>query len=126
MRTALFTLSVFSMCFLSGCGPAQYRAEARVYFEKAPQHPNASIDYLSEIADIKSLAKPLIPQGAELKVAKSMIKESENIITIAVTFTDPAKAADICNRIAEAYVAKTKEGVIKTILEKAYEPSKPI
>ena len=124
MRTALFTLSVFSMCFLSGCGPAQYRAVARVYFEKAPQHPNASIDYPSEIADIKSLAKPLIPQGAELKVTNSI--KSETIITIAVTFTDPAKAADICNRIAEAYVAKTKEGVDKTLLEEAIEPSRPI
>ena len=63
MRTALFTLSVFSMCFLSGCGPAHYRAEARVYVEKAPQHPNASIDFPSEITGIKSLAKPFIPQG---------------------------------------------------------------
>lgn len=126
MRTALLTLSVFGMCCLSGCRPAQYCAEARVYFQKDPQYPNASIDYSSEIADIKSLAKSLTPPGAELKISRSKIKTSERIITIAVTFTDPAKAADVCNRIAEAYVAKTKEGVIKTLLEKAHEPSKPM
>jgi hypothetical protein len=39
---------------------------------------------------------------------------------------DPAEAADICNRIAETYVAKAKEGVRKTLLEKAIEPSRPI
>ena len=124
MRTALFTLSVFSMCFLSGCGPTHYRALSRVYVEQAPQHPNAPIDYVSEVNTIKSLAKPFIPQGAELKVANGI--KDEAILTITVTFTDPAEAADICNRIAEAYVAKTKEGVIKTLLEKAHEPSKPI
>ena len=124
MRTALFTLSVFSMCFLSGCGPAQYRAMARVYVGLLPLSPNAPIDYPSEINAIKSLAKPLIPQGAELTVTRSI--KDETIMTIAVTFTDPAKAADICNRIAEAYVAKTKEGVVKTLLEEAIEPSRPI
>ena len=122
MRTTLFTLSILSMCFLSGCGPAQYRAEAAVYVESAPEHPNAAIDLPSEINDIKSLAKPLIPQGAELTVTQSA---KDDIIRIAVTFTDPAQAADICNRIAETYIAKAKEGVSKTLLEKAIEPSRP-
>jgi hypothetical protein len=124
MRTTILTLSICSVCFLSGCGPAQYRAMARVYVGLLPLSPNASVDYTSEVDDIKSLAEPFIPQGAELKVTNSI--KDETIITIAVTFTDPAKAADICNRIAEAYVAKTKEGVSKTLLEKAIEPSRPI
>ena len=124
MKTTLLILSICGMCFLSGCGPAQYRAMARVYVGLLPLSPNASVDYTSEINAIKSLAKPLIPQGAELTVTNGI--KDEAIITIAVTFADPAKAADICNRIAEAYVAKTKEGVIKTLLEKAHEPSKPI
>ncbi len=124
MRTTLLTVCILGVCFLSGCGPAQYQAAAAVYVESAPEHPDASVDYTSEVDDIKSLAEPFIPQGAELKVTNSI--KDETIITIAVTFTDPAKAADICNRIAEAYVAKTKEGVSKTLLEKAIEPSRPI
>jgi hypothetical protein len=124
MKTTLLILSICGMCFLSGCGPAQYRAMARVYVGLLPLSPNASVDYTSEVDDIKSLAEPFIPQGAELKVTNSI--KDETIITIAVTFTDPARAADICNRIAEAYVAKTKEGVSKTLLEKANAPSKPI
>jgi hypothetical protein len=123
MRITLLTLSIFSICFLSGCGPAQYQAAAAVYVESAPEHPDASVDYTSEINDIKSLAKPLIVQGAELTVIHST---KDDIIRIAVTFTDPAQAADICNRIAETYIAKTKEGVSKTLLEKAFEPSRPI
>jgi len=123
MRTTLLTLSICGICFLSGCGPAQYQAAAAVYVESAPEHPDASVDYTSEINDIKSLAKPLILQGAELTVIHST---KDDIIRIAVTFTDPAQAADICNRIAETYIAKTKEGVSKTLLEKAFEPSRPI
>jgi hypothetical protein len=123
MRTTLLTLSIFSICFLSGCGPAQYRAMACVYVELLPQSPNASVDYSSEVDDIKYLAKPFIPKGGELAVTHS---EKDDIISITVTFTDPAQAADICNRIAEAYIAKTKEGVSKTLLEKANAPSKPI
>jgi hypothetical protein len=119
MRTTLLTLCILGVCFLSGCGPAQYQAAAAVYVES-----DASVDYRSEVNDIKSIAKSFITQGAELTVTHS--KKDDMIIIITVTFTDPAKASDICNRIAEAYVAKTKEGVIKTILEKAYEPSKPI
>lgn len=123
MRTALLTLSILSMCFLSGCGPARYRAVARVYVERAPQHPNAFIDYPSEINTIKSLAKPLIPQGAELTVTHV---KNDGVISITVTFTDPAQAADICNKIAQAYIANTNEGVKKTLLEIAHQPSKPI
>ncbi len=122
MRVTLFALSICSMCFLSGCGPAQYRAEARVYAESAPEHTIA-IDFPSEITAIKSLAKPLIPQGAELTVTQS---KKDDIIIIAVTSTDPAQAADICNRIVDAYIAKTTEGINKTVLEKANEPSRPI
>jgi hypothetical protein len=124
MRITLLTLSIFSICFLSGCGPAQYQAAAAVYVESAPEHPDASVDYTSEIDDIKSLAKPFIPKGAELAVTHS--EKDDMIIIITVTFTDPAQAADICNRIVETYIAKTKEGVSKTLLEKAIEPSRPI
>jgi hypothetical protein len=123
MRITLLTLSIFSICFLSGCGPAQYQAAAAVYVESAPEHPDASVDYTSEIDDIKSLAKPFIPKGAELTVTHS---ERDDIISITVTFTDPAQAADICNRIVETYIAKTKEGVSKTLLEKAIAPSRAI
>jgi uncharacterized protein involved in exopolysaccharide biosynthesis len=122
MRVTLFALSICSMCFLSGCGPARYRAAAAVYVESAPEHASA-IDFPSEINAIKSLAKPLIPQGTELTVTQS---KKDDIIMITVTSTDPAQAADICNRIAETYIAKTKEGVSKTLLEKAIAPSRPI
>ena len=124
MRSTLVLIYIFSMCFLSGCGPAQYRAMACVYVELLPLSPNASVDYTSEVDDIKSLSKPLILQGAELTVTRS--KKDDGIIVIAITFTDPVEAADICNRIAEAYVAKAKEGVSKTLLEKAFEPTRPI
>jgi hypothetical protein len=123
MRITLLTLCIFGVCFLSGCGPAQYQAAAAVYVESAPEHPDASVDYTSEVNDIKSLAKQFIPQGAELTVTHS---KNDGIISISVTFTDPAKATDICNRIVETYVAKTKEGVSRTLLEKAIEPSRPI
>jgi len=123
MRTSLLAVSIFGLCFLSGCGPAQYRAEAAVYVEAAPEHPNAAIDIPSEIDSIKSLAKPLIPEGAEVTVTRST---KNDIIRIAVTFTDPVEAADICNRIVDIYVAKVQEGVNKTLLEKANAPLKPI
>jgi capsular polysaccharide biosynthesis protein len=96
---------------------------AVVYVEQSPLSPNASVDYTSEVNDIKSLAKQFISQGAELTVTHI---RKDDLIKIAVIFTDPAQAADICNRIAETYVAKTKAGVIKTLLEKAHEPSRPI
>jgi len=123
MRVTLFALSICSMCFLSGCGPALYRAEARVYVESAPEHASGLNFYASEVDTIKSLAKPLVPQGAELTVTHSI---KDDIVTIAVTSTDPAQAADICNRIVEAYIEKTEEGVNKTVLEKANVPSRPI
>jgi hypothetical protein len=126
MRTTLLTLSLFSICFLSGCGPAQYRAGADVYVEESPPPPNASVDmsiYISEVNDIRALAEPFIPRGAELTVTHS---NNDGVISISVTFTDPAQAADVCNRIAETYIAKTKEGVSKTLLEKAIAPSRPI
>lgn len=123
MRTALVTLSVFGMCFLSGCGPAQYCARAVVYVESASATPDTGIDFSSEISDIESLAEPLMPRGAVLTVDRS---KKDDLIRIAVTYTDPAQAADVCNRIAEAYVAKAKEAVKKTLLESATEPSRPI
>ena len=122
MRSTLFTLFIFGMCFLSGCGPIQYSAQAVVFVEQSLPSPNASVDYTSEVDDIKSLAKPFILQGAELTVTQG---NQDGIIRIIVTFTDPAQAADICNRIAETYIAKAKEGVSKTLLEKAIEPSRP-
>ena len=36
---------VLGMCFVSGCGPAQYSAMASVYVELLPLSPNASVDY---------------------------------------------------------------------------------
>ena len=122
MRTTLLTLSLLGMCFVSGCGPAQYSAMACVYVELLPLSPDASVDYTSEVDEIKSLAKPFIPKGAELAVTLS---KKDDIINITVTFTDPTQAADICNRIAETYIAKAKEGVSKTLLETAIEPSRP-
>jgi len=122
MRTTLLMMSVLGVCFLSGCGPAQYSAAAVVYVEQSPLRPNGSVDYTSEVNDIKSLAKPFIPQGAELTVTQS---KQDGIIRITVTFTDPAQAADICNHIAETYLAKTKEGVNKTLLERANARSEP-
>ena len=123
MRVTLFALSICSMCFLSGCGPAQYRAESLIYVEEIPQHSSGLNFYAFEVDTIKSLAKPLIPQGTELTVTHSI---KNDIITIAVTSTDPVQAADICNRIVEAYIAETKEGINKTVLEKANAPSRPI
>jgi len=113
----------FGMLVLGGCGRDKYAATTVVLVQHDDGGSCSAAFMESQASVIMELSVPMLAGGASVSVSGC---DRTGIVRISVTSTDAAKAADICNRLAKAYISRTEEGIKKIVIEEASAPSRPL
>ncbi|NQU40817.1 MAG: M48 family metalloprotease [Lentisphaerae bacterium] len=96
----------------------RFSAQASVYLDTATATPSEAF-FAAEEEKVQAVARSVAGEDVEATVIHV---PNTQIIRVVVTMPDYDRVSDVCNRIAEAYVAESLDGVRKLLVNMAGLP----